>query len=142
MGQGVRRDRSRAFPDKQLKPGAAVFGCGERHPAGRQYGDVAAVAALIEDAELAALSGAEIEGMLDDSTEARGLHRNPIVALIAQQRSIALIGVVVLVVREPLSGPQIALLDATGIAVGRAHAGQRRAAPIATDILDQEIARS
>src|ERR1700719_533473 len=113
MGQGVRRDRA---------------------------GAVAAVAALIEDAELPAVTGAKIEGMLDDRTEARGLDRNRIVALIAQQRAIALIGMVVLVIREPLSGPQIALVDATGIAVDRAHAGQRRAAPIETDVLDQEIA--
>src|SRR5258705_13945297 len=107
MGQGVRRDRARAFADEQLKPGAPVFGRGKRHPAGRQHGDVAAVAALIEDAELAAVTGAEIEGMLDYRTEARGLDRNRIVALIAEQRAIAPIGVVVLVVREPLAGPQI-----------------------------------
>jgi len=46
----------------------------------------------------------------------------------------------VLVVGEPLARPQIALVDAIGIAVGGAHTGQYDTAPIETDILDQEIA--
>ena len=61
-------------------------------------------------------------------------------ALIAEQPAVTLIGVVVLVVREPLTGPQIALVDTGRVAIGRAHANQHRAARIDTDILDQEIA--
>ena len=75
MGQGVRRDRTRAFADEQLKPGATVFGRSKRHPTRRQHRDITAITALIEHAEPPAVASTEIEGMLDDFAETRGLDR-------------------------------------------------------------------
>ena len=142
MRQRIRRDWAGALADKELKPGTAVLGGGKRHPAWRQHRDIAAIAALIEHAKPPALSGtgAEIEGMLDDLAKTRGLDRKRVMPLIAEQDAIALIGVVVLVIREPLFRPQITLVDTGRVAIGGAHTGQHGALRIQTDILDQEIA--
>src|SRR5439155_3764335 len=142
MGQRGRGDQPLAFADEQLEAKTAILGRGDRDPPGRQDGDVAAVAAAIEHAKAPALAGAEIEGMLDDRPEPGGFHRKGIVALIAERCAGALLGrgMVVLVIGQPLAGPQIALPDARRIAIGRAYASQHIAARVKADILDHEIA--
>ena len=74
MRQRFGRYGAAAFPDKQLKPGAAILGCGKRHATRRQHRDITAIGA-VEDAEAPVLEPAEIEGMLDDLAKARCFDR-------------------------------------------------------------------
>ena|SRR5436305_11304057 len=60
--------------------------------------------------------------------------------LIPERPVIAPIRMVVLVIGEPFAGPEIALIDTSGITIYRAHSGDNCAARIEADILDQEIA--
>ena len=74
MRQRLGRHRAAAFPDKHLKPGAAILGRGEGDATGRQHRDIAAIGA-VEDTKAPVLEPAEIEGMLDDLAKTRCFDR-------------------------------------------------------------------
>ena len=74
MRQHLGRYGAAAFPDKHLKPGAAIFRRGKRDATGRQHRDIAAIGA-VKDAKAPLLKPAEIEGMLDNLAETRCFDR-------------------------------------------------------------------
>src|SRR3954467_2915481 len=99
-------DRPLAFADEKLKAGAAILGGRDRHGAGREHSDIAAVI-LVEDAETPALESAEVEGMLDNCAEPGGFDRKGIVPLIALRGAAARLGMIVLVIGQPLAREQV-----------------------------------
>ena len=82
--------------------------------------------------------------MLDDDPELCGCDRKGIVALISARQPVCVrrCGMIVFVVGQIFTQPQIALCKAAGIAVERARPFEKRSRFGDTDVLDHEVASS